>query len=75
LIEDYFLEIAAIIKAEASIAGSSIAYDKRTPHIGFIRGSLYFADGSVLHVRGVFRGFDLFALCGIVWAIEQAQSM
>lgn len=28
-----------------------MAYDKRTPHIGFLRGSLYFADGSVLHVR------------------------
>jgi hypothetical protein len=51
LIEDYFHEIAAIIKAELSIQGASMAYDKRTPHIGFLRGSLYFSDGSVLHVR------------------------
>jgi hypothetical protein len=51
LIEDYFHEIAAIIKAEVSIQGVSMAYDKRTPHIGFLRGSLYFTDGSVLHVR------------------------
>lgn len=28
-----------------------MAYDKRTPHIGFVQGSLYFADGSVLHLR------------------------
>ena len=28
-----------------------MAYDKRTPHIGFLRGSLYFSDGSVLHLR------------------------
>jgi hypothetical protein len=51
LIEDYFRKMAAIIRAEASIEGVSMAYDKRTPHIGFLRGSLYFADGSVLHVR------------------------
>jgi len=51
LIEDYFHEIASIIDAEACIEGSSMAYDKRTPHIGFLRGSLYFTDGSVLHFR------------------------
>ncbi len=51
MIEDYFLEVAALIKAEVSIEGTSMAYDKRTPHIGFISGRLYFADGSVLHLR------------------------
>ena len=51
MIEDYFHEIASIINAEAGIEGSSMAYDKRTPHIGFLRGSLYFSDGSVLHLR------------------------
>lgn len=51
MIEDYFHEIAAIIKAEVSIEGASMAYDKRTPHIGFLRGSLYFVDGSILHIR------------------------
>ena len=51
MIEDYFHEIASIINAEACIEGSSMAYDKRTPHIGFLRGSLYFSDVSVLHFR------------------------
>jgi hypothetical protein len=40
-----------MINAEACIEGASMAYDKRTPHIGFVQGSLYFADGSVLHLR------------------------
>lgn len=26
-------------------------YDKRSTHTGFIRGELYFVDGSILHVR------------------------
>ena len=51
MIEDYFREIAAVIKAEGSIEGASVAYDKRTPHIGFLRGTLYFTDGSALHLR------------------------
>jgi hypothetical protein len=28
-----------------------MAYDKRGTHEGYIRGELYFVDGSVLHVR------------------------
>jgi hypothetical protein len=51
LIEDYFREIASLIDAEPRIVGASMAYDKRTPHIGFLRGSLYFSDASVLHLR------------------------
>jgi len=51
LIDDYFREIASLIDTEACIQGASMAYDKRTPHIGFLRGSLYFSDGSVLHLR------------------------
>jgi hypothetical protein len=29
----------------------NIAYDKRSASIGFIRGSIYFLDGSLLHLR------------------------
>lgn len=28
-----------------------MTYDKRSTHTGFIRGELYFVDGSVLHLR------------------------
>jgi hypothetical protein len=51
LIEDYFHKIASLIDAEACIEGASMAYDKRTPHIGFLHGSLFFSDGSLLHIR------------------------
>lgn len=51
MIDDYFQEIASIIKEESCIEGSSAEYDKRTPFIGFLKGSLYFSDGSVLHFR------------------------
>lgn len=51
MIEDYFREIASVIDSAAHVRGSSVTYDKRTAHIGFLKGSLYFADGSVLHIR------------------------
>ena len=51
MIEDYFREITTLINAEACIEGVSMAYDKQTPHIGFLRGTLFFSDGSVLHLR------------------------
>ena len=33
------------------VQSSSITYDKRSTHEGFIRGELYFVDASVLHLR------------------------
>jgi hypothetical protein len=51
LIEDYFQQIASVISAAAHVRGASVTYDKRTAHIGFLKGSLYFADGSLLHLR------------------------
>lgn len=33
------------------VGASSITYDKRSLSIGFIRASLYFVDGTVLHFR------------------------
>ena len=30
---------------------SSITYDKRSTHEGFVRGEIYFVDASVLHLR------------------------
>lgn len=51
MIEDYFREIVALINGDVSIQGASVTYDKRTPYVGFLRGSLHFSDGSALHVR------------------------
>ena len=51
MIEDYFRQIAALITSSYAVHSSSMTYDKRSTHIGFIRGSIYFLDGSLLHLR------------------------
>ena len=51
MIENYFRQLEALITSTSAIHSSSITYDKRTNHIGFIRGSIYFLDGSLLHLR------------------------
>jgi hypothetical protein len=51
LIEDYFRQVATLITTAGSIHSSSITYDKRSTSIGFIRGDIYFLDGSLLHLR------------------------
>jgi len=33
------------------VQSSSVTYDKRSTHEGFIRGEVYFVDGSMLHLR------------------------
>jgi len=33
------------------VQSSSITYDKRSTHEGYIRGEIYFVDASVLHLR------------------------
>ena len=59
MIEDYFRRIASVIDATAHLRGSSVTYDKRTAYIGFLRGSLYFADGSILHLREYINAEDV----------------
>jgi hypothetical protein len=51
LIEDYFRQVATLIATASIIHSSSITYDKRSASIGFIRGNIYFLDGSLLHLR------------------------
>lgn len=50
-IESYFQQIAALIEASSIVVSSNVTYDKRARHEGFIRGELYFVDGSTLHLR------------------------
>ncbi len=50
-IETYFQQIRDTIDACPVIQSSRISFDKRSTHEGFIRGELYFADDSVLHLR------------------------
>lgn len=50
-IETYFRQIASLIEACHIIQSSNVTYDKRARHEGFIRGELFFVDGSLLHLR------------------------
>ena len=61
MIEDYFRRIDALIADASIVRFFDITYDKRSTSIGFIRGSIYFLDGSLLHLRefvGVEYGTD-----------------
>lgn len=51
MIEDYFRQVAALISNVKIIHSSRITYDKRSSYIGFLRGDIYFFDGSLLHIR------------------------
>ena len=51
LIEDYFRWIETLVANASTVRFFNITYDKRSTYIGFIRGSIYFLDGSPLHLR------------------------
>ena len=50
-IEAYFRQLRDLVDTCPVGQSSSITYDKRSTHEGFIRGEVYFVDASVLHVR------------------------
>ena len=50
-IEDYFDRAKETVNSSAIVHLSSVTYDKRSSHIGFIRGRLTLIDGSVLDWR------------------------
>jgi hypothetical protein len=50
-IEAYFRQIEKIIETCLVVQLSNVTYEKRGTHEGFIRGGLYFIDGSTLHLR------------------------
>lgn len=51
MIEEYFRHIESLIATTDVGHSSSITYDKRSTYLGFIRGNIYFLDGSLLHLR------------------------
>ena len=51
MIEGYFRQVESIIASTSIVHSSSITYDKRSTYVGFIRGSIYFLEGSVLYLR------------------------
>lgn len=51
LIDDYFQVIRETIEACPAVHSSSVTYDKRTSHEGYIKGAILLLDGSTLHIR------------------------
>jgi hypothetical protein len=50
-VEAYFRQVRDIIETCPFLQLSTVTYDKRGTHEGFIRGELGFVDGSALHIR------------------------
>jgi len=50
-IEAYFQQLRETIDACRIVHSFNVAYDKRGSQEGFIRGEVYFVDGSMLHLR------------------------
>ena len=51
MIEGYFRQLERTIAETVGVHSSHITYDKRSTTIGFVRGDIYFTDGSLLHLR------------------------
>jgi hypothetical protein len=50
-IEQYFRWLQRQIDACPAIINTIVTFEKRDPSRGYVRGELYFMDGSVLHIR------------------------
>jgi len=50
-IETYFQRLREAIDTCPIVNAFNVTYDKRASHEGFIRGEIYFIDGSILHLR------------------------
>lgn len=50
-IEAYFPQVREVVDNSPTVQASNITYDKRSTYEGFIRGEVYFIDGSMLHLR------------------------
>jgi len=51
LIDDYFQSLLAILAASPIVRTPDVSFEKRSAFIGFVRGNVYFDDGSLLHFR------------------------
>ncbi len=50
-VEAYFDQVRQIVESCAAVQSFNLTFDKRSTYEGFVRGEVYFADGSILHVR------------------------
>jgi hypothetical protein len=50
-IEAYFQQVRDTLDNCPVVQASNITFDKRSTYEGFLRGEVYFVDGSMLHLR------------------------
>ncbi|MFH0775900.1 MAG: DUF6516 family protein [bacterium] len=50
-IKNYFRKVEDLINSCKAVQSAVITFDERSRYIGFIKGAIYFIDGSVLHLR------------------------
>jgi hypothetical protein len=51
LITSYFQELQTLIDSFPPVVAKKVTYHQITSYIGYIRGELFFTDGSFLHIR------------------------
>ena len=51
MIDDYFQALLAVIAESRIVRSSNVDFDRRGRFEGVVRGNLYFADDSLLHLR------------------------
>ena len=50
-VEAYFEQVRSVLEACPAIQAFELTFDKRSTSDGFIRGDIFFVDGSTLHLR------------------------
>lgn len=50
-IEEYFRQIQATIDASPIVRSTRLTFEKRSSYEGYIRGELFLADETILHIR------------------------
>lgn len=51
MIDDYFRSVQALLSALPVVRNFNMSFDRRSDYVGFVRGVVYFADDSALHIR------------------------
>lgn len=51
MIDAYFQALQATLVASPAVRMPEVTLSKRSSHVGYVRGEVYFVDGSLLHFR------------------------
>ena len=51
MIDAYFRSVFSALRAPLIVESHNITFDKRGPYAGYVRGEIFFVDGTQLHFR------------------------